>query len=153
MRTIEEIKADLEMLESFGINSVEMHDRLIGYLEELLNYKQAERDGRCVVLPCKVGDTVYVISKCENVHMCRDDDYFTGTGAIECPFEKDCEFEECDDGNTRVFETTIRGGWVEENHICVFCDTLNFEIVQSDIGKTVFLTREEAEKALKGGAE
>ena len=61
MRTIEEIKADLEMLESFGINSVEMHDRLIGYLEELLNYRQAERDGRLAVLPHPIGCKVYHI--------------------------------------------------------------------------------------------
>ena len=56
-----EIKADLEMLESFGINSVEMHDRLIGYLEELLNYRQAERDGRLVVLPHPIGCKVYTL--------------------------------------------------------------------------------------------
>jgi hypothetical protein len=81
--------------------------------------------------------------------MHRDDDYFTGTGATECPFEKDCEFEECDNGNVRVFETTIRSGWVEENHTCVFCDTLNYELIPSDVGKTVFLTRAEAEAALR----
>lgn len=165
MRTIDNIEAEYNMVKNMlpeGTTNTDLcelelelrqaliRDIPLDRLKEICN---AERDGRLMVLPCKVGDTVYVISKCENVHMCRDDDYFTGTGAIECPFEKDCEFEECDDGNTRVFETTIRGGWVEENHICVFCDTLNFEIVQSDIGKTVFLTREEAEKALKGGAE
>lgn len=116
----------------------------------LSHYEKAEQEGRLVELPCKVGDTVYVVTKCENVWVRRDDEYFTGTGATECPFEKDCKFDECDDGNVRVFETTIRGVWMEDNHICAFCDTLNYEIIPSDFGKTVFLTEPEAIKALEG---
>lgn len=32
-------------------------------LEKLADYEDAEEQGRLVVLPCKVGDTVYVITK------------------------------------------------------------------------------------------
>ena len=32
-------------------------------LDELREMVQAKRDGRCVVLPCKVGDTVYLLGK------------------------------------------------------------------------------------------
>lgn len=42
------------------------------------------------------------------------------------------------DGSFKIRITNLRGGWV-------------FEITADEIGKTVFLTREEAEKALRGG--
>lgn len=32
-------------------------------LDELKEMVQAKREGRCVVLPCKVGDTVYLLEK------------------------------------------------------------------------------------------
>jgi hypothetical protein len=120
MRTIEEIKADLEMLESFGINSVEMHDRLIGYLEELLNYRQAERDGRCVVLPCKVGDAIWKIKSAFS--------YFT-----------------------KPMEDRVERIIIYKNEILVCC-TSGAKFSIGSVGKAVFLTREEAEQALKGGA-
>jgi len=104
-----------------------------------------------VVLPCKVGDTVYVISKCKDIRMYYDNDYFDGTGASECPFENVCEYEDCSDENVRIFETTVTG-FTYENHeyplsFHTFLEGLN---VEDDCwGKTVFLTREEAEAALE----
>ena len=74
-----------------------------GRLRELV---QAENDGRLVVLPCKVGDTVYQI---------------------------DAE---------RVYESEVK--WI------IFdCDDIAFD--ERAIGGSIFLTREEAEAALKGG--
>lgn len=32
-------------------------------LERLRELAQADREGRCVVLPCKVGDTVYILTR------------------------------------------------------------------------------------------
>ena len=123
MRTIEEIKADLEMLESFGINSVKMHDRLIGYLEELLNYRQAERDGRCVILPCKVGDTVYWADA-------------NGDEALELPL--------------MGYWVTVFSDGEKKIDGCVQAFGRNWS---KPFGTCLFLTREEAEQALKGGAE
>lgn len=111
----------------------------------------AERDGRVVVLPCKVGDTVYAIADCADILKDCDDDYCTGTGAITCPFEKDCEFEECDDANRRIFETYVGSIYKDKDEpVNIFLDKIvDRQFYPSDFGKTVFLTRAEAEAALK----
>ena len=99
--------------------------------------------------PCKVGDTVYVITNCENILMYHDNDYFTGTGAIECPFESSCDFEECNDSNLRIFETMVKVIHCEEGLGWTFwCEHLNKDFAFSEIGTTVFLTEEEAKRAL-----
>jgi hypothetical protein len=74
---------------------------------------QADREGRCVVLPCEVGDTIWMI--------------VTKRPKISMP-----EFS---------FIKRSRLSW------------LNIERVLIDFGKTVFLTREEAEAALEGDEE
>ena len=74
--------------------------------KHLAELAQAKQDGRLVVLPCKVGDTVYQI---------------------------DAE---------RVYESEVK--WI------IFdCDDIAFD--ERAIGGSIFLTREEAEAALKGG--
>lgn len=79
-------------------------------LEAICN---AERDGRCVVLPCKVGDRVYC----------------TNTGKIKT----DIVTMFVHDGKTRfMLENTGNVHWTVER-----------------FGKTVFLTRDEAEAALR----
>lgn len=104
--------------------------------------------GLIKVLPCKVGTTVYVIAKCESVHVLRDDDYFTGTGAMECPFEDQCNFEDCDDANEQIIETTITGLWCGKQ-VEMFLEHLEITVMEKDFGKSVFLSRAEAEKALE----
>lgn len=79
-------------------------------LDRLREIAEAERDGRCVVLPCKFGDTVYSIRH-ERV---PDDDYRMSF------------------------------------HIEMRIVNQKFGLVHADcIGKSVFLTRAEAEEALK----
>lgn len=90
-------------------------------LEEICN---AERDGRCVVLPCKVGDTVY--------------EPFAGK-----VYEKTVD-------RIIINRFTTPQIWIETK---LPFATPRLERWDMAIGKTVFLTREEAEKALKGGAE
>ena len=103
-----------------------------------------------IVPPCKVGDTVYVITNCENILMHHDNDYFTGTGAIECPFENSCDFEECDDSNLRIFETRVVTIHCEADFGWTFwCEHIHKDFMFSEIGETVFITREEAERALE----
>ena len=120
--------------------------------DEVQELAKAKADGRLVVLPIKVGESVYAIVNCADIIKSCDDDYFTGTGAISCPFEKDCPFEECDDGNRGVFETACKGFWVDDGgRLNVFLDYINANIGPLDFGKTVFLTREAAEKALEVG--
>ena len=95
------------------------YPRLFDMVYELQKYKDAEADGRMVVLPCKVGDTAYVIWDStiypENPPAVRED-HITQVKFTK----KGCAFK------------TWRG-WYHK----------------SDIGKTVFLTRSEAEAALK----
>ena len=88
---------------------------------------EADRAGRLVVLPCKVGDTLWV------------------TGRDNVPREMELEAPD------------IRTVCTDEDNLCMstcnrkpdgFC-AYRLRNVGADIGKTVFLTREEAEAALK----
>lgn len=83
--------------------------RSIGPIDLLRGLAQADREGRCVVLPCEVGDTIWMI--------------VTKRPKISMP-----EFS---------FIKRSRLSW------------LNIERVLIDFGKTVFLTYEEAEAALR----
>ena len=88
-------------------------------LESLCNYTrlrelaEADKDGRLVVLPCKVGNTVY----------------FALLGKI---IEK------------QVFSIVLFS-----NSTRIYCDGTSEYFRPEDIGKTFFLTREGAEKALE----
>ena len=86
----------------------------VGELMQILEAKQA---GKLVVLPCKVGDHVWI----------------DGRDAIVTEFF----------------------GYKTERYLhAQFYDDMQYiDIPFDEIGKTVFLTREEAEAALKGGAE
>ena len=80
----------------------------------LCEIAEADKDGRLVVLPCKVGDTLFRV--------------FAG------------EILEHKVGNMRYL--AIQGRWdIDTYPFCAY--------VESSIGKTIFLTREEAEKALE----
>ena len=75
---------------------------------------EADRTGRLVVLPCKVGDTLFRV--------------FAG------------EILEHEVSNMRYL--AIQGRWdIDTTPFCSY--------VESSIGKTIFLTREKAEKALE----
>lgn len=96
-------------------------------LDRLEKLAEADRDGRLVVLPCKVGDTLWV------------------TGRDNVPREMDLEAPD------------IRAVCTDEDNLCMstcnrkpdgFC-AYRLRNDGADIGKTVFLTREEAEKALE----
>ena len=100
-----------------AVSGIETLDRL----EEICN---AERDGRLVLLPCKVGDTVY--------------EPFAGK-----VYEKTVD-------RIIINRFTTPQIWIETKLPFAASRLERWDIA---FGKTVFLTREEAEKALKGGAE
>ncbi len=90
-----------------------------GNADRIIELAEADRDGRVVVLPCKVGQRVFAllnaskhISECE-VKRIRTGDHFSFA-----VIESACGHE---------YGVSLKG-----------------------FGKTVFLTREEAEKALEG---
>ena len=90
----------------------------MGSYDRLRELAEADKDGRVVVQPCKVGDILYRV--------------FAG------------EIFEHRVGSMKYF--AIQGRWDIETY--PFCPC-----VESSIGKTVFLTREEAEKAMKRETE
>ena len=111
------------------IKCAEEHEQLAEWLEELKSYKDLEEQGLLVRLPCKVGDVVW--------ELCL-----------------------CDDGNYKIFpmivktiseygtlrqvkkDVTIWNIYAESDYTYVY---KNF----TDFGKTVFITKEEAEKKLE----
>lgn len=98
-------------------------------MAKMLRWEEAEADGRLVVLPCKVGDTVYK---------------FCGTfGAVLPYFAKSLNIAYLDE-NRVVYQYEANATNIEEAELL---DSIDFEL--EDIGKTVFLTREAAEAAIK----
>ena len=92
-------------------------------LKHIRELAEADKDGRVVVLPCKVGDTAY---------------YLNG------PFIIDFE--------VIGYQVDERGAWCfqgehfdEETEKTYYCDPST-----DKIGQTVFLTRDEAERAMEG---
>ncbi len=83
-------------------------------ISRLVELAEADKEGRVVVLPCKVGDKLYRV--------------FAG------------EIFEHRVGSMKYF--AIQGRWDIET--CPFCPC-----VESSIGKTIFLSHKEAEKALQ----
>ena len=93
-------------------------------ISRMLELMRADKDGRCVVLPCKVGDTVYILNRI--------------LGTDNTVYDRICARK-------------IRGyGGNALNKVWLFAsgDSYDLSIFPSEFGKTVFLTREEAEKAL-----
>lgn len=107
----------------------EQHEKLAEWLEELKSYKDLEEQGLLVRLPCKVGDTIW--------ELCL-----------------------CDDGNYRIFQMIVKSiskygtlRQVEKDvtiwHIYAESDYTYVYKNFIDLGKTWFLTSEEAEKKLE----
>lgn len=92
-------------------------------MEKLADYEDAEEQGRLVKLPCKVGDTLY-----------------SALGEKVLKSEVISVKYHCEAENHGVF---IR------ERIIIDTDDFETEINFSDIGKTVFLTKSEAEAKLK----
>ena len=111
-------------------------------IKKLAEYENAEEEGKLVVLPCKVGDTVYVIAPnhrlCEAKHDCDEYDY-ENYWSSWC--EKYCPYGYKGIGVIKDIVSHIE---IRNNGIC-YCTT-DCGYLYDD---NVFPTREEAEKALK----
>ena len=116
--------------------------------EETDKLAKAQEEGRLVELPCMVDSVVYALIKCESVVMWHDN-RINRTGATECPFENQCDIEECDDNNLIIVKTTVESITIEARGASIYLSDKNGEFHAADFGKTVFLTRAEAEAALK----
>ena len=89
--------------------------------ERIRELLKADRDGQLVVLPCKVGDTVWITGSVRHLYSEKVRTFFCGNPSYD---------REMADNSVQMIRT--KG-----------CD-----IPIRELGKTVFLNREEAEKAL-----
>ena len=90
-------------------------------LDRLEKLAEADKDGRLVVLPCKVGDTVYEVTSRKTISEYR----------------------------VKAIRVELFCTFIEWDIVAGFVDKSIFGVPVDEIGKTVFLTREEAEKALE----
>lgn len=95
--------------------------KILNLATKLKEYEDLEEQGRLLKLPCKVGDTVYCI---ENK-----------------------EIYTCTVGKISISKNN--GVWVEINFPKEMPDIAAIEYNPDDIGKTLFLTKSEAEAKLK----
>ena len=94
-------------------------------ISRLVELAEADKDGRVVVLPCKVGDTVYMIERIFDIDNGVRDEI--------------CARKVIGHGGNNLNKLWLIGS----GGIC------NVSIFVSEFGKTVFLTHEEAKKALE----
>lgn len=97
-------------------------DRDTSRLERAYEVNKADKEGRVVVLPCKVGDTVYFVNAKQILE-------FTVVGYA-------------------IDETGI--SWVYSEHVDKTGNTNERTFSPDRFGKNTFLTREEAERVLEG---
>lgn len=111
-RTPEEVTA-LGKLFDYALEESKTLTEQLALLNRIRDLAEADKDGRVVVLPCKVGDTVY----------------FALLG--------------------RIIEKQVFSIVSFSNSTRIYCDGTSEYFRPEDIGKTFFLTREAAEKALE----
>ena len=109
------------------VKCAEEHEQLAEWLKELKSYKEAEKQGLLVRLPCKVGDKAW------------DNDF----GYPESYEIKAFSYGYCDSYVEPDIEDQII--FYYEN----YSGSITGSFAMSEIGKIVFLTREEAEKKLE----
>ena len=110
----------------------------IAHIRDLL---QAEQDGRLVVLPCKTKETVYVVGEKRIIECFIAEVYIDDARGLEYMVSFDCD-NDCDGCPFNSWRQYYSGEYSCDGEYGDGC------ILGSDFGKTVFLTREEAEAAL-----
>lgn len=101
-------------------------ERCVNVIDKLGEYEDAEENGLLVRLPCKVGDTVYYINTVPHIALYQNTIYKAKVARIVTTHL----------GTSIVIQ-------IHNDYGCTEIPNIN------DIGKTVFLTREEAESAIK----
>lgn len=114
--------------------------------ERLMEICSAERDGRCVVLFCKVGDTVFAVGNNKIVEARVQEIYFDDMAGLIYLVDFECD-NSCDGCPFNSWSQTWEGEWECSGEYG------SGEIKQTDFGKTAFLAPEAAEAALKGDRE
>lgn len=133
------------------IKSAEDCEQLAEWLEKSKVYQQLEEQGRLLKLPCKVGDIVYVDSETIPTKNME----FEEVKEIPLFFEaKVVSFRQNSNGNYIKLKVKVKWlhKWVDPDcgPDCAYFEVEKFFTYPlSSIGKTVFLTKSEAEAKLK----
>ena len=90
-------------------------------VDRMKELAEADRDGRLVVLPCQSGDTVYEVTSRKTISEYR----------------------------VKAIRVELFCTFIEWDIVAGFVDKSIFGVPVDEIGKTVFLTREEAKAALE----
>lgn len=92
-----------------------------GGISRVRELAEADKEGRLVVPPCKAGDTVYEVTSRKTISEYR----------------------------VKAIRVELFCTFIEWDIVAGFVDKSIFGVPVDEIGKTVFLAREEAEKALE----
>lgn len=135
-------REEVERKEKECIQCAEEHEQLAKWLEKLKEYEDAEENGLLLRLPCKVGDTAWVIDE--------DFEYPKKKKIYEAKWVRvtfvqvsaNCQFELRGEVSYQVYDCFCNDGRTMSNGMYV-------GQTHTKVGEVVFLTKEEAEKALK----
>lgn len=138
-RIVEQLEegGSMERLTTTGTKEANESITIREMINKLAEYEDLEEQGLLLRLPCKVGDTVYrICPKCDNDH----------DGSC-----KNCAWE----GTAGMKGCTVYGLWRDGQYPPDKCTIVPYKVTWNyvpnllhNIGKTVFLTSEEAEAAL-----
>lgn len=143
-------------------------------LDRLKEIVQADKDNRIIIPPVNIGDTVYVITTCENFIAVPDGTMYgeggelgTATGYY-CPYDlvRNCPFPLEEDGSfdckkhkntSNIFKDLVVGIVVDEMRDWIVVDKMRDCVVFEysgakyfeEFGKKFFLSQKEAEAALE----
>lgn len=109
-------------------------------INKLAAYEDAAEQGLLLRLPCKVGDTVYLIDKDENNRLQVYEGKWRRVSLVQT--SKNSSFELCGEISYDIHDCFYNDGRTMEQGMYVGQESTR-------IGKVVFLTREEAEAKLK----
>ena len=120
-RRPEEVQA-LNRLFDYALTESRTLQEQLALIERLRELAEADKDGRLAVLPCKAGDTVYEVTSRKTISEYR----------------------------VKAIRVELFCTFIEWDIVAGFVDKSIFGVPVDEIGKTVFLTRKEADRALEG---
>lgn len=103
-------------------------------------YKKVEKEGRLKILPCKIGDVVYVITECKNIYS-----QFNSSNNGYCPFNKQDVTCDCCEDRIAVFEDVVTQIMIDEFGIHIFVKNC---AVDGILNQNIFLDKISAKNAL-----
>lgn len=106
---------------------------------KLKDYEDAEEQGLLLRLPCKVGDTVYLIDRDENNKFKVYEGKWERVSLVQT--SKDGSFNLCGEISYDIYDCFYNDGRIMKHGMYVGQE-------RTKIGKVVFLTKEEAEAKL-----